>query len=322
MNTIVPVAVGVGAGLATALLFAAVATATPLALPLFMLSPLPVAIAGLGWGWMSGAIGVFISGLVLAAALSAISSAPTVGIVLAVTFALPVVWLAHLTTLSAPAKTEPAASPVWFPYGRILTWAVFLVAGVILLGGVSLGFDPALFIEATTESLNAWVASPASGGLIRPDDVPVVAAFFVNILPYAAASMTLLMMVFSLWLGARITARSGLLARPLAPIYEAALPPWMGAVLVLSFACTFAPFPLGTASLVLMGASAMAFTMTGLAAVHVLTLGHPSRIAILVGVYVAGFVFQFPVLMIVALGVADSIFDLRTRFRRVPPPKI
>ena len=96
----------------------------------------------------------------------------------------------------------------------------------------------------------------------------------------------------------------------------------MGAVLVLSFACTFAPFPLGTASLVLMGASAMAFTMTGLAAVHVLTLGHPSRIAILVGVYVAGFVFQFPVLMIVALGVADSIFDLRTRFRRVPPPKI
>ncbi|MCC6982875.1 MAG: DUF2232 domain-containing protein [Bauldia sp.] len=316
-----PIAVGIGAGLATALLFAAFATATPLALPLFMLSPLPVAIASLGWGWVSGGIGVLVSGLVLGGALAAVSSNPIIGIVLSVTFALPVVWLAHLATLSRPARAEePEGAREWVSYGQILVHALFLVVGLLILGGAALGFEPSALIEGTTEALEAWVASQASGGLVRPEDVPAVAALAVSLMPYMAASLTLLMLVFSLWLGARIAAGSGLLPRPLAPFHDAQLPAWMAGVFALAILGTFAPYPLGTAAAVLMGASVMAFTLTGLAAIHTVTLGHPARGAILAGVYVAGFVFGFPVLMVVVLGVADSLLNLRARFRRAPPP--
>jgi hypothetical protein len=316
-----PIAVGVGAGLATALLFAAFATATPLALPLFMLSPLPVAIAGLGWGWVSGAIGVLIAGLALAAALAALAANPIIGIVMAVTFALPVVWLAHLGTLSRPIPSdEREEGREWVPYGRILVHAIFLVVGLLVLGGAALGFEPSALVTGTTEALTAWVASQGANSLLPPEDVPAFAVLAVELLPYMAASLTLLMLVFSLWLGARIAASSGLLPRPLTPFSDTQLPAWMTAVFALALLGTFAPYPLGTAAAVLMGASVMGFTLTGLAAIHTITLGNPARGAILAGVYVAGFVFGFPVLLVVVLGIADSLLNLRARFRRAPPP--
>ena len=316
-----PIAVGIGAGLATALLFAALATATPFALPLFMLSPLPIAIASLGWGWVSGGIGVLVAGLALAAALAAVSLSPITGLVLAVTFALPAVWLAHQATLSRPANPdEPEGSREWVPYGGLLAQAILIVAGVLLLGGAALGFEPSALIEGTTEALNAWIATQPTGGLVRPEDVPAFARLAVGILPYTAAIITLLMLVFGLWLGARITSSSGLLQRPLPPFSDAVLPTWVAGLFAFALIGTFAPYPVGTAAAVLMGATMMGFALTGLATVHAITQGNPARGAILAGVYVASFIFGFPILMIIIFGVADSILDLRTRFRRAPPP--
>jgi hypothetical protein len=318
---VLPVVIGIGAGLATALLFAALATATPLALPLFMLSPLPIAIASLGWGWVSGGIGVLVAGLALAAALMAISFSPLTGIVLAVTFALPVVWLAHLGTLSRPVKPdESEGAREWFPYGLLLVHAVFLVTLLVALGGATLGYEPETMAAGTVEAMNAWVASqPPGTGLVRPEDVPRLASLVANLLPYSAASLTLLMLVVSLWLAARITSSSGLLLRPLVPFSTTTLPMWMAGVFALGLIATQLPFPLGAIAGVVVGATAMAFTLTGLAAIHVMTQGQAARGPILAGVYVASLLFGFPILVVLVLGIADSILDLRSRFGRAPP---
>jgi hypothetical protein len=230
------------------------------------------------------------------------------------------VWLAHLGTLPRPVAAEEPGQRAWLPYGQILVHAIFAVVGLLVLGGAALGFEPSALITGTTEALTDWVASQGANSLVAPEDVPAFAALAVELLPYMVASLTLLMLVFSLWLGARIAASSGLLPRPLTPFSEAQLPAWMAGVLAIALLGTFAPYPLGTAAAVLMGASVMGFTLTGLAAVHTLTLGQPVRGAILAGVYVAGFVFGFPVLLVVVLGIADSLLNLRARFRRAPPP--
>ncbi|MEX0750734.1 MAG: hypothetical protein WD359_07975, partial [Dehalococcoidia bacterium] len=94
-------------------------------------------------------------------------------------------------------------------YGGLLAQAILIVAGLLLLGGAALGFEPSALIEGTTEALNAWIATQPTGGLVRPEDVPSFARLAVSILPYSAATITLLMLVFGLWLGARITSSSG-----------------------------------------------------------------------------------------------------------------
>ena len=65
----------------------------------------------------------------------------------------------------------------------------------------------------------------------------------------------------------------------------------------------------------------MAYALTGFAVLHTLTLALKSRALWLSCTYAIVVVFGWPVLAMVALGVADAIFGFRQRYlQRRPPP--
>jgi hypothetical protein len=65
----------------------------------------------------------------------------------------------------------------------------------------------------------------------------------------------------------------------------------------------------------------MAYAILGFAVLHMITRGMGSRPFTLSGVYVAVFIFGWPVLVLSLLGLADTALDLRGRAarRRGPP---
>ncbi len=67
----------------------------------------------------------------------------------------------------------------------------------------------------------------------------------------------------------------------------------------------------------------MAFAVLGFAILHKITGGMSGRAVILAAVYGAVGVFGWPVLMMMLLGLADTVLDVRRRVaaKRGPPPQ-
>jgi hypothetical protein len=66
----------------------------------------------------------------------------------------------------------------------------------------------------------------------------------------------------------------------------------------------------------------MAYGLTGFAVLHTLTLALKSRIFWLCCAYAVVVTFGWPVLAMIALGLADAIFGIRQRYLRGKPPPL
>ena len=66
----------------------------------------------------------------------------------------------------------------------------------------------------------------------------------------------------------------------------------------------------------------MAYALTGFAVLHTLTLALNSRGFWLGCAYAVVVVFGWPVLAMIALGLADAVFGIRQRYLRGKPPPL
>jgi hypothetical protein len=66
----------------------------------------------------------------------------------------------------------------------------------------------------------------------------------------------------------------------------------------------------------------MAYAFAGFAVLHTLTLALKYRALLLSGTYAIVTVVGWPILAIVALGLADAVFGLRQRYLRGRPPPL
>jgi hypothetical protein len=142
------------------------------------------------------------------------------------------------------------------------------------------------------------------------------------ILPPAAAVLTTIVTLFSLWLAGRIVLVSVRLARPWPDISFMTFPPFALPLLATALAGAFAgPGMVGIVALVFAAALLTAYAMLGLAVLHALTRSVSGRGFILGGVYGSIVVFGWPMLLMTLLGLVDIALDLRGRIaRRGPPP--
>ena len=310
------VLVGIGAGLAAALLFLSPIGGTVLAFPLFALCGLPVAIAGLAWGSLAG----LIAALTAALAILAFFSFPAAAVHFCL-FGAPIAWLAYLAGLSRPAEGA-AATVEWYPLGRLLAHAALAVAIGIVVVGIVIGFDPDALAAELTDALVDWMAT-APGAAVPPTaaEVAPFARFNVAALPFTVSALLLIIVVFNLWLGSRIAATSGRLPRPRERLWTAVLP---NEAMITFFAAiavaVLAPAPFSHAAGVVTGAFGAAIALIGLAVLHAVTLGGNLRTLILVAIYVLLVLFGFPILLLLLLGLAETVFHLRARrFRGAPP---
>jgi hypothetical protein len=290
---------------------------------LFYLAPLPLMVAAIGWGPLSATVG----GIAAAIGLGAIFGLPYC-IAFAVTVAVPAWWLGHLALLGRPVagdvSSTDGAAPVtpdleWYPVGRILLWIGAFAALTTMAALLTLGTDA----DAITGALRRF--------LLRMLDLRDAAPSaeterwidaLVNIAPSAAALVAMATLTLNLFLAAKITATSGRLHRPWPSLKSAALPPMTLAALCVAIALCFTGGLLAILAQIVTATLIMAYALVGFAVLHTLTLALKSRAVWLGCTYVVVAVFGWPVLAIVALGLADAVFGLRQRYLQGRPPPL
>jgi hypothetical protein len=280
-------------------------------------------VTALGWGPLAATIG----GIAAASGLGLMFGLPYCA-AFALTVALPAWWLGHLALLgrpvanASPASTAaPAAAPTleWYPVGRILLWIAAFAALTTMAAMLTLGTDA----EAVTGTLRRGLLRILGpGDAASAGDVERWVAALSLIAPPAAAIVSMMTLTLNLWLAGKIAATSGRLHRPWPDLKSAELPPMT--LVVLSVALAFC-FIGGLAALfaqIATTALMMAYAFTGFAVLHTLTLALKSRALWLSCTYAVVVVFGWPVLAMIALGLADAVFGFRQRYLRgkQPPP--
>jgi hypothetical protein len=289
---------------------------------LLYLAPLPLMVAALGWGPLCATIG----GIAAAIGLGAIFGLPYC-IAFVVAIALPAWWLGHLALLGrpvpnavAPGDGPSAAAPTleWYPIGRTLVWiagfAVLTTMAVLL----TLGTDAATITNAIRRGavLILGPEEAANGEAKRGIDVVVMIA------PAAAAMGATLTLTLNLWLAARITATSGRLKRPWPDLKTTALPPMILAALSAAIAFCFVGGLVAILAQTVTAALIIAYALVGFAVLHTVTLTLKNRALWLSCSYAIVTVFGWPMLAMVALGIADVLFGLRQRYLQSRPPPL
>ncbi len=313
---IATVLIAMAAGCASALMFASIISGALISLLLFYLAPLPLMVAALGWGPLSATLG----GIAAASVLGAVFGLPYC-IAFAVAIALPAWWLGHLALLGRPLTTdiEPAndaAALEWYPVGRILLWIVIFATVTTAATLLTLGSDGPS-IQGTMRASLARILESAD---VAPTDQRIDA--LVIIAPAAAAIVAMITLTLNLWLAAKITATSGRLHRPWPDLKSTALPSLTLAAVCAATAFCFSGGLLAILAQILTAALMIAYALTGFAVLHTLTLALKNRALWLSCIYAIVGVFGWPVMAMVALGIADAVFGLRQRYLRGRPPPL
>ncbi|WP_426537537.1 hypothetical protein [Bradyrhizobium sp. McL0615] len=314
--------IGLAAGCASALMFASIISGALISLLLFYLSPLPLMVAALGWGPIAATVG----GTVAASGLGTIFGLPYC-IAFVMTVALPAWWLGHLALLGRPLPatapeggSAPAALQLeWYPIGRILLWIAGFAALTTIAAMLTLGTDA----ETITNSLRRGLLrilgprDAASAG-----DIERWVAALAIIAPAAATIVAMMTLTLNLWLAGKITATSGRLHRPWPDLKSAELPPMTLVALSVALAFCFIGGLAAMFAQIATTALMMAYGLTGFAVLHTLTLALKSRVFWLCCTYAIVVAFGWPVLAMIALGLADAVFGLRQRYLRGKPPPL
>jgi hypothetical protein len=290
---------------------------------LFYLAPLPLMVAALGWGPLSATIG----GISAATVLGAIFGLPYC-IAFVLTVALPAWWLGHLALLGRPIAggipSGNGAAPVapameWYPIGRVLLWITGFAALTTMAALLTLGGDAATITGSLKRGL-LRILGPRNRASADATEQWVDA--LVTIAPAAAAIVAMMTLTLNLWLAARITATSGRLHRVWPDLKSLELPPMTLVALSVAIAFCFTGGLLAILAQIVSAALMMAYALTGFAVLHTVTLAWKSRALWLSASYAIVVVFGWPVLAMVALGVADAIFGFRQRYLQGRPPPL
>ncbi len=283
--------IGIGAGFASALLLVATTTGgLGVRLLVYLLAPLPLILAGLGAGSAAAGIGAAVSAAVLLMVLG-----PKVALLHAVAHGIPVTVLVHLALLSrersASGQTAPSAAPVveWYPIGRMVAIAAIFAGLHGFISTVVFGIDS----EQQRQMLRQLMGALAQhlprrdGKILSEDELSSLVELGIYTLPGAAAFSWLLSMLLNFYLGARITAVSGRLIRPLPDVPSMTFPVGFGLGLAAALPLTFVGGVPGFVGSAFAGAFFCAHLLMGLAIIHDITRGSTFRPGILAVLYVA-----------------------------------
>jgi hypothetical protein len=307
---------GIGSGAAAALLFASLTSGSYLSIALFYLAPLPLMIAGLGWSHWSALIGAGAGAVLLFAMFGSVF---VLGFVAAV--AAPGWLLPRLATIAWPASPAGADEHTldWFPPGLLVICAAALGAALVLLAFPTFGMDAASFhagmADVLSRMLRIETGTPAGKPLGVPgvSDVSRMLNILVAVIPPASAVLATLVNLINLWLAGRVVKFSSRLARPWPNLPEMIFPIWLVIPFAVAVGLTFAGGLTAIAAEVVAASFTVAYAVLGFAVLHAITRGLASRPFVLGGVYVSVFIFGWPALLLVALGLTETVIGLRAR---------
>lgn len=295
--------VAIIAGFATALLSGVV---TPLSVPIMLfsiLAPAPLFLAGLAVHPLAGALG----GIVASLAANQVGGMPS-ALLMTGMFALPAFGIA---VQSARAFGEYSGRPErdGIELGRLALVLILYLALVITLG--------ALVIEPDYDALQtrmrrvldlamSQVGPPPAGA-----DLAGILDLMVGVILPISGLVSFVSLVMSGTLAMQIAERFGRLPYARPDFRRFRLP---GGALILFGLCFFlalTPGYLGLLGELVAICLAAAFTLQGLAVIHVRTIGMGARGLILGAIWAALIVFGLPAFLLVGLGMVDHLAGFR-----------
>jgi len=294
-----PIVVGVLAGIASGLLLVASSSAGIFSALLALASPLPIYIAVLAWGTRGG---VFAS--VSAIILVSVIASPQVAIMIAALMTLPALAIGHQANL-AQSVSNDGKDLTWYPLDRLLFNLVNLIAIGFIVVGFMLGFS----IEENVPDLVAQLKEFAkvNPAFKAPDDgdLAALARFYLGLLPFTFPAAWLVIHIVNMHLAVKIARSSGRMPRPQDDLpLDAGLP----RMALIAFPTTLVLTIFSTGSFsnifaVFAGAFFMAFSLVGLAALHLKARANPAARGLLVASYLLIIVFAVPLVVFTVAGV-------------------
>lgn len=305
---------GLAAGGVSAILYLTVVTGSLFGLLLFYLAPLPIFIAGLGWGVLAAAIAGG-SGFVVTVIASGIEP----GFLFLATVSAPVVALTYLAQISRPIPDTDPPAYEWYPLGRFVIWigmisCALVVLAIVLLGPGTENFQ-AIIRTGLQQIMEANEPLRIRLGSGNPDKIAEIIELLVWAMPPASAVLWMLTTLANFWLASRVVERSGIARRPRDEFQGIVLPSMAAVALAVAMAASTLTGFIGVIGVCLAGVLGMAFTIQGLAVIHVVTTGHNFRKPLLFTTYLMLFMSSWIGLaLMTGLGLAESLFGLRIRF--------
>jgi Predicted membrane protein (DUF2232) len=317
------VLIGLGAGAAAALLFASVTSGVIVSVFLFYLAPLPIMIAALGWSHWAG----LMAAVLAAAILGGLFGIFFFGTFLA-TIGAPAWWLGYLALLGRPAPNGGGEHIEWYPPGRLVLWAAVLGAAVVAAALVTFGGDEATITGGLKDALEhvlrlqtgASPDQPPQFPGIEAEDIDLLIARLVVLLPPVAAMIAAVTQTANLWLAGQVVKLSGRLKRPWPDLTALSFPPLAAATYAAVAAGAFVPDLPGLVARLFAATLTIAFAILGLAVLHATTRNLRGRAIVLSGAYLFIAVQAWPMLIATLVGVAETLFGLRARVPRRGPP--
>ena len=320
----VPLVIAAGGGLVSAFFYLSVLFGGFGTLILGYLAPLPLFLAGL---WL-GVPAVLLAGLAGGAAvLVGTSGSLLVSFAYLVTGALPAILVVRQSLLARVpgqgAGQETAARGAggeleWYPPGRVLMGLTGLGVAAVLAAALLTSDQPG-GLEGVVRRMLARVAGPlfSAQGLTAPE----AGEFWVaEALPGLAAISWVTMTIVNAVLAQGALMRFGRNRRPPMRLAELELPRWLvPAFLAAVLGASVLPDPFGFLAVNVALILAVPFAFAGLSVVHVGARSRSARLPILVGFYTVLFLFGWPILLLVGLGMIEQWIGLRRRFTPAAP---
>ncbi len=308
---VAPLAAAIGGGAISAFFYLAVLFGGAGALILGYLAPLPLFLVGL---WL-GASASIVAGLAGTVAVLAASSSLLVSLAYLMTGALPVILAVRQALL---ARTAADGSIEWYPPGRLLMGLTGLGLAA-LLGAVILTLDQPDGLEgAVRDTLTRMLEQLFAAGDDSAQEPQL--AWMARVLPGFVVVSWLIMTVVNGALAQGALMRFGRNRRPPMRLVELELPRWLSPVfLAVVLAAAVAPEPVGFLALNTAVILALPYAFAGLSVVHAVARSRSAKMPILIGFYMFLFLFGWPILLMVGLGMIEQWIGLRRRLRPAGP---
>jgi hypothetical protein len=212
----------------------------------------------------------------------------------------------------------------WYPPGRLVGWAALiagLLAGLLVL---FLGYDQESYGQSIREILShsALKDLDRDGTFFTEENIGNISGLIARALPAAFAVVWLTITLFNLWIAGIIVDASGRALRPWPDLHALEIPNAFLLIFAASLAASFLPGLPGLLATGLAGALLFAYTLQGLAVIHVYSQGMPLRGLLLATVYLTILLLGWVAILVAIIGLAEPSLGLRQRAARGgQPPK-
>jgi hypothetical protein len=281
-----------------------------------LLAPLPILIVAFGFGIVHAATSAILATLILS-----IYPHPVVGMGYALLIAGPA-WLAAYAGSGAPRGRRDLIK------ANFSSWACLAAAGAIAFAVILWLIIASVGQGSLDEALNpirarAFILLDTmrhDKQLPESVDPTELSGQVARAVPAFLATYGLLILIANLWLGATIARASALFSRPWPEIaMEFRLPRAVGGLFLAGLTLAFFGGLPGAVGLVLAATMGALLTLQGLAVVHIVVRGSKYSAFILAILYFMLGFFGWPIVPLVVLGGADTIFNYRDRKAAAAP---